>query len=114
MVVQKILTAHRITSPVLLGIATPGALGQRNEMLDAYNLFLNMVVKPYQQDILSVFEEMLELKYPELDIVLGVEQKQILDTGEMEVDVITTKDAETGDDVVLEDTIEEAEEQATL
>lgn len=112
MVVQKILTAHRITSPILLGIATPGALGQRNEMLDAYTLFLNMVIKPYQQDILAVFEEMLELKYPNVDIVLGVEQKQILDTGEMEVDVITSKDSESGEDAMLENEIEESIEQA--
>ena len=113
MVVQKILTAHRITSPLLVGISQPGSLGNRDEMLDAYTLFLNMVIKPYQQDILSVFEEMLEMKYPALDIVLGVEQKQILDTGETEVDVITSKDAEAGEDVVLEDTIETAEEEAT-
>jgi len=113
MVVQKILTAHRITSPLLVGISQPGSLGNRDEMLDAYTLFLNMVIKPYQQDILSVFEEMLEMKYPALDITLGVEQKQILDTGETEVDVITSKDAEAGEDVVLEDTIETAEEEAT-
>jgi hypothetical protein len=51
---------------------------------------------------LSVVEEMLELKYPELDIVVGVEQKQILDTGIDEVDVITSKDAETADGEMLE------------
>lgn len=114
MVVQKILTAHRITSPLLIGIQQPGSLGNRNEMLDAYTLFLNMVIKPYQQDILSVFEEMLSLKYPELEIVLGVEQKQILDTGEMEVDVITSKDAESGEDAMLENEIEEQIDEATL
>ena len=73
-----------------------------------------MVIKPLQQDILSVFEEMLELKYPELDITIGVEQKQILDTGEMEVDVITSKDAESGEDAMLENEIEEQIEEATL
>ena len=114
MVVQKILTAHRITSPLLVGISQPGSLGNRNEMLDAYTLFLNMVIKPLQQDILAVFEEMLELKYPEIDIVLGVEQKQILDTGEMEVDVITSKDSESGEDAMLENEIEEQIDEATL
>ena len=38
MVVQKILTAHRITSPMILGIKTSGQLGGRDEMLDAYLL----------------------------------------------------------------------------
>jgi hypothetical protein len=66
-----------------------------------------MVIKPLQQDILSVFEEVLELKYPELDIVLGVEQKQILDTGIDEVDVVTSKDTDTADGVELETEINE-------
>jgi len=114
MVVQKILTAHRITSPLLVGIKTEGQLGGATEMLDAYTLFLNMVIKPYQQDILSVFEEMLEMKYPEVDITLGVEQKQILDVGETEVDVITSKDSESGEDAMLENEINEDVIEATL
>lgn len=114
MVVQKILTAHRITSPMLLGIKTEGQLGGATEMLDSYTLFLNMVIKPYQQDILSVFEEMLEMKYPELDVVVGIEQKQILDTGVNEVDVITSKDAESGEDAMLENEINEDIIDATL
>ena len=114
MVVQKILTAHRITSPMLLGIKTEGQLGGAQEMLDAYTLFLNMVIKPYQQDILAVFEELLSLKYPEVDITIGVEQKAILDTGEMEVDVITSKEADAGEDEVLEENIEEQIDEATL
>ena len=36
---QEIFTSHNIVSPVLFGVATEGALGQRNEMLDAYELF---------------------------------------------------------------------------
>ena len=81
-------------------------------MLDAYTLFLNMVIKPYQQDILKVFERLIQSQIG-LDITLGVEQKQILDAGEAEVDVVTSKDAESGDDVVLEENIEETIEEAT-
>ena len=114
MVVQKILTAHRITSPMLLGIKTEGQLGGATEMLDAYHLFLNMVIKPYQQDILGVFEEVLELKYPEFDITLGVEQKAILDTGVEEVDVVTSKETDTADGVELETDINEDVIEATL
>lgn len=110
-IVQKILTAHRITSPMLLGIKTAGQLGGAQELLDAYTLFLNMVIKPYQQDILKVFEKLIEAQSG-LDITLGIEQKQILDTGEEEVDVVTSKDAEGGDDVVLEENIEEQIEEA--
>ena len=114
MVVQKILTAHRITSPMLLGIKTEGQLGGAQEMLDAYTLFLNMVIKPYQQEILMCFEEIMELQYPLTDITLGVEQKQILDTGVEEVDVITSKEAEAGDDAMLETDIEEAIEEQQM
>jgi len=116
MVVQKILTAHRITSPMLLGIKTEGQLGGAQEMLDAYTLFLNMVIKPYQQDILGCFEKIMEQQYPSIDITLGVEQKQILDTGVEEVDVITSKEAEAGDDAMLETDINEAvaEEESIL
>jgi hypothetical protein len=114
MVVQKILTAHRITSPMLLGIKTEGQLGGSQEMLDAYTLFLNMVIKPYQQEILACFEGILELQNPSINVVLGVEQKQILDTGVEEVDVITSKEAEAGEDAMLENDIEEAiDEQET-
>jgi hypothetical protein len=114
MVVQKILTAHRITSPMLLGIKTEGQLGGATEMLDAYTLFLNMVIKPYQQALLAVLEELLGMKYPEFEITLGVEQKQILDTGVDEVDVITSKEAESGDDAMLETEINEDIAEASL
>ena len=112
MIVQKVLTGHRITSPMLLGIKTPGQLGGAQELLDAYTLFMNMVIKPYQQDILKVFERLIESQSG-LDIMLGVEQKSILDTGEEEVDVTTSKDAEAGEDAVLENEIEQTIEEAT-
>lgn len=115
MVVQKILTAHRITSPMLLGIKTEGQLGGATEMLDAYTLFLNMVIKPYQQDILKCLEYLLQAQYPSFDVVLGIEQKQILDTGKTEIDVVTSKEAESGEDAMLENEIQQdiAEETIT-
>tara|TARA_R110000803_G_C11968449_1_gene319455 strand:- start:686 stop:1897 length:1212 start_codon:yes stop_codon:yes gene_type:complete len=114
MVIQKILTAHRITSPMLLGIKTEGQLGGAQEMLDAYTLFLNMVIKPIQQDLLGVMEGLLEFKYPEFDITLGVEQKQILDTGIDEVDVVVSKEAESSEGAELESNIEEDINEASL
>ena len=106
MVVQKVLTAHRITSPLLIGIKTEGQLGGATEMMDAYTLFLNMVIKPYQQEILKVLERLIQSQ-SQMEVVLGVEQKQILDNGEVEVDVITSKDAESGEDAMLETEIEQ-------
>lgn len=90
MVVQKILTAHRITSPMILGIKTEGQLGGRSEVVDAYLLFQNNVIVPYQQDILSSLEVLIHLNYP--DAVLGVEQKKLYDDGTEEEEVIVDTD----------------------
>jgi len=110
---QKILTAHRITSPMILGIKTAGQLGGREEVTDAYLLLLNTVIRPYQQVLLSSIEEMLEMMYPaEGDITVGVQQLKLYNDGEEEVDVVTAEDANIGDDTELEGKIEEADEKA--
>ena len=112
MVVQKILTAHRITSPMILGIKTAGQLGGRDEVIDSYLLFVNTVIRPYQQDILSVIELLLEAKYPQTDITLGVQQLKLFADGEEKTDVVTSVDAEVGEDSELEAQIEKADNEA--
>jgi hypothetical protein len=76
---QTILTSHRITSPMILGIKTAGQLGGRAEMLDAYDLFLETVVKPIQEEVLKTFEKVLFIRDKQ-PINLGVEQNQLLPT----------------------------------
>lgn len=106
MVVQKILTSHRIVSPMLLGIKTEGQLGGRNELLEAQALFIKNVIEPKQSDILSVIEDILKINgYTE---PVGVEQTRIFDDGE-EIDVVTSVDAESGEDKQLEEIIETKE-----
>jgi hypothetical protein len=112
MVTQKVLTAHRITSPMILGIKTEGQLGGRAEVVDSYLLFVNTVIRPFQQDILSVIETLLEAQYPELDVVVGVQQLKLFADGEEEVDVVTSAEAEIGDDSGLEAEIEKADDEA--
>jgi hypothetical protein len=112
MVMQKILTAHRITSPMILGIKTEGQLGGRTEVTDAYLLFLNTVVRPMQQDILSCLEYLLYLQNPGSDFALGVEQLKLFTDGSEEVDVVTSDEAEVGDDNILEAEIKQAEKDA--
>jgi len=109
---QKILTAHRITSPLIVGIAQPGSLGNRNEMMDAYLLLLNTVIRPFQQVLLSSIEEMLEMMYPALDVTVGVQQLKLFADGEEEVDVVTAESADIGEDAELEQEIEKADENA--
>lgn len=112
MVVQRILTAHRITSPMILGIKTEGQLGGRTEVIDAYLLLVNTVIRPFQQDILAVFETLLEEMHPELEISIGVQQLKLFTDGEEETDVVTSIDAEVGEDSELEAEIEKADKEA--
>ena len=106
MVVQKILTSHRIVSPMLLGIKTEGQLGGRTEMLESQALFLKNVIEPKQSDILTVFEEIFSINgYKE---AIGVEQVRIFEDGE-ETEVVTSIDADAGDDTDLENKIENEE-----
>lgn len=45
---QEIFSGHRITSPMLFGIQTPGKLGGRTELIEANELFQNIYVNPKQ------------------------------------------------------------------
>lgn len=56
----EIFSGAQITSPALFGIATPGALGQRNELKDAYEIFNNTYVQERQQAHEQVFNKLLE------------------------------------------------------
>jgi hypothetical protein len=64
---------------MILGIKTAGQLGGRNEMLDAYDLFLETVIRPIQEEILKGFEKVLFLRDKQ-PINLGIEQNQLLPT----------------------------------
>ena len=113
MVTQKILTAHRITSPMILGIKTAGQLGGREETIDAYLLLVNTVIRPFQQELLASIEDMLEMMHPEQgDITVGVQQLKLYADGEEETDVVTSIDANAGEDAELEGQIEEADKEA--
>lgn len=58
---EAILTSHQISSPELLGIRTPGALGQPNH-LEAQDHFTSLVIHPIQKEIKTVFEKLLRLR----------------------------------------------------
>ena len=102
MSVQQILTAHRITSPMLLGIKTEGQLGGRSELIDAKVLFNFNVIEPMQQEILRQLEGVLQINYPE--IVLGIDTKNLYEDGEVIDEVVTSVE-------VTDDEAEEVEEQ---
>jgi hypothetical protein len=58
---QEIFVAHQVISPVLHGISTSGALGQRNEIRDAYEIWNNTYVKERQQEFEFVFNKLRTL-----------------------------------------------------
>jgi hypothetical protein len=76
---QTILSGWRITSPQILGVKTAGQLGGREELLDAYNLFLEIVIKPIQEEVLKALEKVIFLKTGK-QVNLGIEQNQLLPT----------------------------------
>jgi hypothetical protein len=57
--IQNIMIGHRVTSPMLLGVRVEGQLGGRNELTQAYELYMNTVIKPYQNVILRAFKRLL-------------------------------------------------------
>jgi len=50
---QQILIAHKITNENLVGISTPGKLGNSNELLNAYDVYFNTVIKPEQKKLID-------------------------------------------------------------
>ena len=57
-IVQQIISAHRC-HPQLMGIQTPGKLGYSSELLQSWEVFNNMVIKPERKLILDHFREVL-------------------------------------------------------
>lgn len=58
---QEVFACHQITSPALFGISTPGALGQKTELQDAYEIFNNTYVNERQQQHEEVFNQLFKL-----------------------------------------------------
>ncbi len=67
---QEIFASHQITSPTLFGISTPGSLGQRNEIRDAYEIFNNTYVQERQKELEVIFTNFRNLKGEQGDFVI--------------------------------------------
>lgn len=76
---SRILTAHRITSPLLLGIKdSAGFSSNADEIMIAYSHFMNTVVEPKRKKILSTYAYLL--KQFGLNVTVEVRSKQIIET----------------------------------
>ncbi len=67
---HKILSGHRITSPLLLGIRDAGGGFGNNadELRDSYDLLQGIVISPFQETILNSFKDLLSCNDINLDI----------------------------------------------
>jgi hypothetical protein len=76
---EKLIVGHRVTSPMLLGIRdTGGGLGNNADEIETSTLlFLNLVIKPYQEEIISALDKILAVNGISLN--LKFERLQPLD-----------------------------------
>ena len=70
LVSEKILTGHRVTSPLLFGVRSEGGGFGNNadELRDSYSLFNNTVVAPLQDIVLEAFGLLFGINDIELDL----------------------------------------------
>mgnify|MGYP003646659053 CR=1 FL=1 len=68
--VTQILAGHRVTSPILFGIrAEGGGLGNNaDELRDAYSLFNNTVIIPFQSTLLKGLDKIFRINDINLDL----------------------------------------------
>lgn len=82
----RILTSHRITSGLLLGIKdATGFSSNADEIKVAYNHFMGTVVEPMQKKIVKAFS--WPLKFAGFNVKLEVKPNQILPTVEEEIKI---------------------------
>jgi hypothetical protein len=73
LLVQNILTAHRVTSPMLMGIRSDSGLGNNaQEMTEAYEIYANAVVKPFQEHLLNCFKKILDIN--DINLPISIQQ----------------------------------------
>ena len=89
---SEILTTHQITSPVLFGISTPGALGQRNELRDAFEIFNKTYVTDRQQVIEEIITKFRNLQGEQGDFNIIPLEPLSFEFGEQIISQNLTKD----------------------
>lgn len=92
-VVNRILTAHRITSPLLLGIRdSGGGLGSnKDEILTSYSHFISTVVKPIQKFLLKEWTYILR-ETRGIEAELYIEPRNLFEDNEVETGEESTED----------------------
>lgn len=61
-VIQELIIGHHIPNPMLVGIKTPGELGNKDQINDSYELYKSTYIVPNQREIEKDFNYLLKLK----------------------------------------------------
>ncbi|MAK37186.1 MAG: hypothetical protein CMC15_13620 [Flavobacteriaceae bacterium] len=102
LVSEKILTAHRVVSPLMFGIRSEGGGFGNNadELRDSYSLFNNTVIAPFQDILLKSFGMLFGINDIELDLFfitakpadfLDLDVIDTLDEGEQQKEGVSTE-----------------------
>jgi hypothetical protein len=117
--VNQILAGHRVTSPILFGIrAEGGGLGNNaDELRDAFSLFTNTVVIPFQNTLLKGLEKIFRVN----DINLDLYFKSLKPADFIDLEVTKTQSEEdqekegvTKEDINTEDLVEMSDDDLNL
>jgi hypothetical protein len=66
---QNILSGHRVTSPMLMGIKNESGLGSNvDELNSAANFYLNTVVKPFQDQIVKQLRKIFQINNMDMPV----------------------------------------------
>lgn len=94
---RKILVAHRVVSPMLLGIKDNTGLGNNAEELEtATKLMMNLVIKPFQNLLIEAFDQILA--YNDISLNLYFKTLQPLEFIDIDKEIVDdeTQEEETG------------------
>ena len=94
---RKILVAHRVVSPMLLGIKDNTGLGNNAEELEtATKLMMNLVIKPFQNLLIEAFDKILA--YNDISLNLYFKTLQPLEFIDIDKEIVDdeTQEEETG------------------
>ena len=117
--VNQILAGHRVTSPILFGIrAEGGGLGNNaDELRDAFSLFTNTVVIPFQNTLLKGLKKIFKVN----DINLDLYFKSLKPADFIDLEVTKTQSEEdqekegvTKEDINTEDLVEMSDDELNI
>tara|TARA_R110002110_G_scaffold140035_2_gene326969 strand:- start:902 stop:2884 length:1983 start_codon:yes stop_codon:yes gene_type:complete len=95
LLVQNILTGHRVTSKTLLGIdSASGFSSNADELLNAANFYQNSVIRPFQLNILDTLQTIFSVNQMDLPVSF-IQLKPIT----IQFDSATIRDVMTQDEI---------------